>query len=516
MADQYRTPPRNVGRKALLTLSGALLWWASVACPSSTEPGAPDLLNPELDRLDVTPDSVELEVGQSRSISVQAFDENQNNVTATASFEWSSAHAQYVAVEASGQQVTVQGLQEWVDGGTTGWNQVTVRIRGRSAPVGRVYVKVLPVDNIQVTPSPLAIQVGESVSVTADATITSGASVSVPTTWSLGNGTVASVTAQTGSNTATVTGLAPGTTTLRATAGTKESGPVALTVTPSATTYARSVFATVPDAITIDFDAQGNLFVGNTGVTMGGNDVYAHVRKVTPQADTTRFGAAVADPDALLVDRQARVSTLGANALLVTGAYDSQYSNNHVTEIKADGSVTRALVESAPPLLSNPSALAFLPNGDLLVGNYGNSTVTRVRRTGNGALELVPFYADNSAANGLGSVVVLDQVVYVVTGSKKLTALDTAGAVIALDRWPSGGSAKPALLAVDGSGNFGDGLIVAASDGTLWRMDTSGSQLARVGDFTFTPPIYGVGISPADGALYVLEQSGTIWKVTKE
>ncbi|HSG09119.1 MAG TPA: Ig-like domain-containing protein, partial [Longimicrobiales bacterium] len=230
VAGQYRTPPRSVGRKALLTLSGTLLWWASVACPSSTEPGAPDLLNPEPDSLKVTPDSVELEVGQSRLVSVQAFDENNANVTAGASFEWSSAHAQYVEVEPSGQEVRVQGLQEWVDGGTTGWNQVTVRIRGRSAPVGRVYVKVRPVDNIQVTPSPLAIQVGESVSVTADATISTGGPVSVSTTWSLGDGAVASVTAQTGSNTATVTGLAPGTTTLRATAGTKESGPVTLTV----------------------------------------------------------------------------------------------------------------------------------------------------------------------------------------------------------------------------------------------------------------------------------------------
>ncbi|HSG09917.1 MAG TPA: hypothetical protein VLA36_16275, partial [Longimicrobiales bacterium] len=98
VAGQYRTPPRSVGRKALLTLSGALLWWASGAC----SPSSP-LLNPELDRLDVTPDSVELEVGQSRSISVQAFDENNANVTAGASFEWSSAHAQYVEVEPSGQ-----------------------------------------------------------------------------------------------------------------------------------------------------------------------------------------------------------------------------------------------------------------------------------------------------------------------------------------------------------------------------------------------------------------------------
>ena len=473
-------------------------------------------MDPTLDRIEVSPGTLEIEVGRQGMLSARAFDENDTEVMNVGQFDWTSAQPEYVEVDASGQGVTVRGLQERVDGGVTGQVRIDVRIHGRSQPVGTAFVVVQPVATIQVSPSPVVLRVGESAQVSATATISTGVQVTVPTTWSVGDATVATVASTAGAGTAMVMGLVPGSTTLKATMGTRSSESIPVGVQPVEPTYARNEFVTVVDAVSVDFDAAGNLYVGNTASSTGAFD--AKVRKVTPEGVITEFGDLVADPNALIVDTEGVISTLGPDAVLVAGAYDSQYSNNHITEIRPDGSVTRPLIESAPPLLSNPSDLAFLPDGDLLVSNFGTSALSRVHRNAAGVLELSAFYQDTSGPNVLAAVVVLRDTVYIITGARKLIALDLNGQEIPGNLWPATETTTPTGLAVDVSvsGSFGGGLVVTGSDGRVWRTDPATRELKPLGDFVFATPLYGVGVSRADGVLYIIDKDGRIWKVTRE
>jgi hypothetical protein len=327
--------------------------------------------------------------------------------------------------------------------------------------------------------------------------------------WSSSNPGVASVSG-TGEQ-ATVTAQSAGTSEISASARGVISDPVTVTVGPGSI-YERAEFVTVVDGFTLDFDDAGNLFVGNHALSTGASA--SRVSRVTPAGVVTAFGDAVEDPDVILVDRSGSISTLGAGTVLAAGAYNSQFTNNHITEISADGSVTRPLIESAPPLLSNPSGMAFLANGDLLVGNNGNNTVSRVRRNA-GVLELSPFYADNDAPSGTVRPVVHDTLAYVLTGSGKITVLDPNGQVVALDIWPASEASDPVVIVIDGHGSFGGDLIVAASDGRIRRMDRGTSAWTRVVDFMFETPIWGVAISPLDGVLHVIDNNGVIWRVVE-
>lgn len=337
-------------------------------------------------------------------------------------------------------------------------------------------------------------------------------------TWSSSDPAVATVTAGSPTSSATVTAVGPGTADIRASTRTRESGPVSITVQelPVDGAYQRVPWVTVTGAISIDFDSDGNVFVGNTGVSEGGAALEAPVRKVTGAGDVSDFGRPVADPDALMVDRGGEISSLGANAVLAAGAYDSQYSNNHVTEISADATTQQALVERVPPALSNPSALALLPSGHLLVGNYGNNTVARVFRDAQNALEVAPFFQDQDAPSALTSLAVLGNAVYVVTGSHRVTALDASGGVLHTDVWPQALSADPSLLSADINGSFfGSGLVAGTSDGRLLVMDPGTLAWTQIGDFIFDAAFYGLGVSPVDGVLYVIDADGHIWKVFK-
>ncbi len=499
-------------RRCLLPI--AALAWFGGACSNLTD------VDPTTDRIDVSPSTLTLEVGQSATLSAEAFDENGVNLTygSMASglpvrFEWTSRNAAHVEVDPSGQTVIVRGLQEYVDGGSTGWSTVEARVQGRSLPVGTARVQVRPVSNIQVTPSPIEIHVGEIVDVLAEATNSTGETVTVPTTWSVQDPTLASVSGALDSNTTSITGLVVGETALIATMGTKVSNAVTVTVTEAPATYTATPFAMVDVPVEIDFDLHGNLFVGSNALDS------VRIVKVTPDGDVSPFGDKVIDPDALIVDKNGFLSEVGVGGVLVSGADDSQYTNNHVTGIKADGSGNVVLVESAPPLLSNPSSFAFLSDGGLLIANYGNSTVSVLRSDGTGGFTLYPFYADPAGGDGLGSMVSVDGRVYVRTGSPTIIELGENAGEVTADLWPAGSSREPGALAVDVKGDLFDGDLLAAEAGPfgrIHRMDRVTRTWSTLGSLAFESPIYGLAVSPIDGALYVADRDGQIWKVTRD
>ena len=69
-------------------------------------------------------------------------------------------------------------------------------------------------------------------------------------------------------------------------------------------------------------------------------------------------------------------------------------------------------------------------------------------------------------------------------------------------------------IAVDTFGLFGGRLLVATSDGRLMAMDPGTQALERIGAFIFANPVFGMAVSPTNGALYVAESvTGSIWKV---
>lgn len=493
-------------------VAAVTLAWVGAACSSLTD------VDPTTDRIEVSPATVTLEVGRSATLSAEAFDENGANLTygTIASglpviFDWTSRNGAYVEVDPSGQTVTVRALQEYVDGGSTGWSTVEARVRGRSQPVGTARVQVRPVSNIQVSPSPIEIQVGETVNVVAEATISTGEVVTVPTTWSIQDPSLASQSGAGGSNTTAITGVAAGETTLTATMGTKVSSAVTVVVTDAPESYVRTRFATVDVPVEIDFDLQGNLFVGSNAVDS------VRIVRVTPDGNASPFGEKVIDPDALIVDKNGVFSEVGAGGVLVSGADDSQYTSNHVTGIKADGSGNVVLIQSAPPLLSNPSSFAFLSDGTLLVANYGNSTVSVLGGDGSGGYTLDLFYTVPAGGDGLSSMVAAGGSVYVRTGSQTIVELDESGDEVRANLWPAEFSGQPGALAVDVKGDLFDGDLLAAEAGPLGRihrMDRTTRTWSTVGNLVFEFPIFGMAVSPVDGALYVAEREGQIWRVT--
>lgn len=291
-------------------------------------------------------------------------------------------------------------------------------------------------------------------------------------------------------------------------------GSATVTVIESSPTFTRSLFTAVTDAFGLAFNSAGDLFSGNSGISGGGSAASGHVRKVTPDGVVTDLGEEIPDPDIVIIDEAGAVSTLGAGAVLVGGVFDGLSDLHRITEIAPDGSVTQFLVESSPPALDNPSGFAFLPNNDLLIGNYGNNTVSRLTA---GTLELSTFYQDTEATDGMGAVAVLDGVVYAKTGSGKLTALDTDGVVIADDLWPADDPGEPNILAPDVSGakNFDGGLLVGTTDGRILLMDPADNTFTPVGEFVFEEAIFGMAVSPLDGHLYVSDRGGSVWRIER-
>lgn len=362
------------------------------------------------------------------------------------------------------------------------------------------------------------LRIPSSIEVTVDATLELGQSITATAvaspaglsidqfTWASSDPTVLAVTPNSPSSTATVTAVAEGSAEITAEARTRASDPVTIAVTGIPVTYTATRFAWVETPVLIDFDSDGQLYVGNNDNS--GQDYLSHVRRIDENGYTSSFGPKVSDPDGVLVDREGRFGD--RNAVLTAGTYDAQFSNNHVTSIHSDGSGLNVIIEAGPPLLANPGSMAFLDNGDLLIGNH---EIVSVLRRAEGVLE--GFYG-----HPLGALVARNDTVFGIRPSLGIVMLDETGEVLEENLWPwtEAGDPVPAALTIDLSGQWlGEGLVAADSEGHVHRMDMATGQWTTLAGVHFTTsPVFGLAVHPVAGDLYVAEREGQIWKVTKD
>lgn len=274
--------------------------------------------------------------------------------------------------------------------------------------------------------------------------------------------------------------------------------------------FTRTPFTVVPDAFEIRFNRAGDMFVANSGVSQG-NAPSGPIRRVLADGSVSDHSTAIADPDALIVDTLGSIASQ-IGAILVGGSLDFANDINHLTEVAPDGSTTTELLQASSPNLSNPSSFAFLPDATLLITNFDDNSISRLSNAG--GLQLAPFYQANDAPTGMISVEVHAGSVFVVTGGGALAQLDLSGSEISQNIWPTSLDGAPAKIAADVGGNFGNRLLIVSSARQLVAYDPGTNAFERLGAFTFDNPVFGMTVSPVDGALYVSESvSGQIWRV---
>lgn len=184
---------RITARRATLAASYALLL---VSCDS---PFAPDVA--EVARLEPSPISVTLTVGETRSVAARALDDAGKPVGNRRLF-WSSQNPAIASVSQAGV----------ITGVSNGNTQVAVSAGGKSALIP-VTVNPRPITLVRVTPSPLGLLAGATAQLTAEALDAGGSSVTGrPVIWATSSATIATVT-----STGLVTGVAAGTANVTAT-----------------------------------------------------------------------------------------------------------------------------------------------------------------------------------------------------------------------------------------------------------------------------------------------------------
>lgn len=213
-------------------------------------------------RVEVTPASLSMQVGQTQQLVAAAKDGNGNVITGK-TVVWASDNLSVATV--SGGSVLARAT------GTATITATVDGISGRSA----VTVTAVAVQSVSVSPSTLSLVVGQSGSLSATVVDASGATVSNPSVvWTSRDVSVATVNPSTGA----VTAVAAGSTTIDATSGGKKGSatvtvspvPVgSITISPSSTNTTAG--QTVQLVATVR-DANGNVVTSST-VTWSSSDV---------------------------------------------------------------------------------------------------------------------------------------------------------------------------------------------------------------------------------------------------
>ena len=213
-------------------------------------------------RVEVTPASLSMQVGQTQQLVAAAKDANGNVITGKA-VVWASDNLAVATV--SGGSVLARAT------GTAAITATVDGISGRSA----VTVTAVAVQSVSVSPSTLSLVVGQSGSLSATVVDASGATVSNPSVaWTSRDASVATVNPSTGA----VTAVAAGSTTIDATSGGKK-GSATVTVSPvpvgSITIGPSSTNTTAGQTVQLVAtvrDANGNVVTSST-VTWSSSDV---------------------------------------------------------------------------------------------------------------------------------------------------------------------------------------------------------------------------------------------------
>ena len=234
------TRPGRGSRLVTLAVSCALL---GISCGDPTSPDHTDV-----DRVEVNPAAVALTVGETRTITAQVFDANDERIVDRRVF-WTSQNPTVATVSQSGV----------VTGTGSGNTQIAASAGGKSGLVA-VSVNARPVSLVRVIPPLASVQTGRTVTLAAEAVDASGAEVvGRPVAWKTSNAATATVSA-----TGVVSGVTPGTVTITATIdGIDGTASVTVSAVPATSVRITPGTGTVVqgDALQLTatpLDAQGN------------------------------------------------------------------------------------------------------------------------------------------------------------------------------------------------------------------------------------------------------------------
>lgn len=250
---------RSIRVLATLVVAYGLL---SVSCGDPLSPDGSDV-----SRIDVSPSSIAITVGETRAVTAQAFGNNDERLNGRRIF-WASQNATVASVSQSGI----------ITGVGSGNTQIAASAGGKSALVA-VSVNARPVSLVRIVPPTPSVQAGRTVTLAAEAVDASGAEVvGRPVSWTSSNPNVASV-----SNAGVVTGVATGQATITATVdGINGTAVVTVSAVPA------SSVTIVPDNGSVEQgealqlsavarDAQGNTLTGKNATWSSSDEAIATV-----------------------------------------------------------------------------------------------------------------------------------------------------------------------------------------------------------------------------------------------
>lgn len=298
------------------------------------------------------------------------------------------------------------------------------------------------------------------------------------------------------------------------------------------TTFAGSGFAGHTDAsgtlasftqpVGLAIDARGNLFVADAGNNL--------IRQVKPSGAVTTVAGS---------DSSGYADALGAAASffhplsVAVDANDNIYvadaGNNLIRLIKPGGSVSTlaGTVNSGSSAtlspFNNPSGIALLGNGNLLVANYLDDDILQVSPSGttgifagqdtvqgsaNGrALSATFFYPNSVAADANGNIYVSDGVnnlirkidvngnVSTLAGSGAAGAIDSTGVYASFN--------GPAGLAVDATGN-------------IYVADANNNEIRRISPAGVVTTIAGTGLQGAQNGIAITRRNKRAIKIANK
>lgn len=233
-----------------------------VSCGDPTSPGGR-----EVDRVVVNPQAVAITVGETRAITAQVFDTNDERVLDRRVL-WTTQNSTVASVSQSGV----------ITGVGSGNTQIAASAGGKSGLVA-VSVNARPVSLVRVVPATASVQVGRTTPLAAEALDASGAEViGRPVTWASNRTTVATV-----SDDGIVTGVVPGSAAITATVdGINGTGNVTVSAVPAAAVTISPDVGSVLQGGALQLtatarDAQGNALTGRTAAWSSSDESIATV-----------------------------------------------------------------------------------------------------------------------------------------------------------------------------------------------------------------------------------------------
>lgn len=249
-----------------------------------------------------------------------------------------------------------------------------------------------------------------------------------------------------------------------------------------------SVYATSTSPLqALSFDPSGVLYAGSSLAP----DPVSIIRIGIGGSPVEEYGAAITDPDAVLFDAVGDISGTPGSVLVAGSVPVMAVGLGAVHAVRPDQSVITLFGPALP--LKNPTGLAFLDSGNLLIGDIGNEM-------DHGMFELDPDQQLTTfdLPYRPSFIDTADGLVYVSCADGTIRVYDMAGAVVNAALATGLGDHKP--LAVGPGNSFGT---------DLYAIDPVTSNLVRIArDGMSAPQTFGTGFNVGDiefgpdGALY--------------